>query len=339
MKKTIILALAVLASASFSTLSAKDKKDKKKQVPAVEQKVALQSAKDSLSYVSGMALTNGLMPFLSQNFGVTEADMPTFLEGFKAAVAQRKDPKMKAFHAGEQIAEMVNDRMLPNLQKEFKIDNDSLNEDLVFEGFLAALNNDSTYYTTAAAEKIFNDQRTAYKERADKENKDRGEAFLAENKTKDGVVTLPSGLQYKVLTKGTGAVPKLTDKVRVVYEGKTVDGKVFDATSRHGGAKFDTFTPQHLIKGWQEALTLMPVGSKWELYIPYDLAYGERGAGRDIAPYSALVFTMELQGIEEPKNNDASANKNADAKVATPAKKAAPAKKPAAAKKSAANRK
>lgn len=338
MKKTIILALAVLASASFSTVSAKDKKDKKKQVPAVEQKVTLQSAKDSLSYVSGMALTNGLMPFLSQNFGVTEADMPTFLEGFKAAVAQRKDPKMKAFHAGEQIAEMVNDRMLPNLQKEFKIDNDSLNEDLVFEGFLAALNNDSTYYTTAAAEKLFNDQRTAYKERADKENKDKGEAFLAENKTKDGVVTLPSGLQYKVLTKGTGAVPKLTDKVRVVYEGKTVDGKVFDATSRHGGAKFDTFTPQHLIKGWQEALTLMPVGSKWELYIPYDLAYGERGAGRDIAPYSALIFTMELQGIEEPKN-DAASNKNADAKVATQTKKATPAKKSAMAKKSATNRK
>lgn len=151
------------------------------------------------------------------------------------------------------------------------------------------------------AEKIFEDQRKAYKNRADSINKQQGEAFLAENKTKDGVVTLPSGLQYKVLKKGEGAVPKLNDKVQVVYEGKTIHGKVFDATSKHGGVEFDTFTPANLIKGWQEALTMMPVGSKWQLYIPYDLAYGPQGAGRDIAPYSTLIFTMELKGIEPEK--------------------------------------
>lgn len=301
MNKISLVALALLASATFSTVSAKDKKEKKNVPAPTEQKVVLKSANDSLSYVAGMALTNGLTPFLKQSFGVDESDMPTVLEGFKAAVASRKDPKMKAYHAGEQIAEMVFGRMVPNLQKEFTIGTDSLNEEVLFGGFEAALSGDTTYYTVPEAEKLFASQRKAYKDRSDSIAKKKGADFLAENAKKEGVVTLPSGLQYKVLTKGTGAIPKANDRVRVVYEGRTIDGKVFDATSRHNGAKYDTFTPSGLIKGWQEALTMMPVGSKWELYIPYNLAYGERGAGREIAPYSTLIFTMELQGIEEPK--------------------------------------
>lgn len=162
----------------------------------------LKTANDSLSYVSGMAMTNGLRPFLMQNFGVSEDDLPAVVEGFKAAIAERKNPKSKAFHAGEQIADMVVGRMLPGLQKEFTIGKDSLNEDVLFEGFIASLNNDTTYYRQSMAEKIFEDQRKAYKNRADSINKQQGEAFLAENKTKDGVITLPSGLQYKVLKKG-----------------------------------------------------------------------------------------------------------------------------------------
>lgn len=338
MKKTILAALVILAGASFSTLSAKDKKDKKKDVPQVEQKVQLKTANDSLSYVSGMALTNGLRPFLMQNFGVSEDDLPAVVEGFKAAIAERKNPKSKAFHAGEQIADMVVGRMLPGLQKEFTIGKDSLNEDVLFEGFIASLNNDTTYYRQSMAEKIFEDQRKAYKNRADSINKQQGEAFLAENKTKDGVVTLPSGLQYKVLKKGEGAVPKLNDKVQVVYEGKTIHGKVFDATSKHGGVEFDTFTPANLIKGWQEALTMMPVGSKWQLYIPYDLAYGPQGAGRDIAPYSTLIFTMELKGIEPEKKEldqgaPAAGKQNAKSGAAAPKAKQGTKSKPATAKK------
>ena len=120
---------------------------------------------------------------------------------------------------------------------------------------------------------------------------------MAENKAKEGVVTLPSGLQYRIIKKGTGAIPKATDDVQVIYEGKTIDGKVFDSTAKHG-TEFDTFNVGGLIKGWTEALQLMPVGSKWEIFIPYNLAYGERGAGRDIAPYSTLIFTLELKDID-----------------------------------------
>ena len=114
------------------------------------------------------------------------------------------------------------------------------------------------------------------------ETKAKNEAYLTENGKKEGVVTLPDGLQYRIIRKGDGAVPKETDRVQVAYEGKTIDGKVFDATARHG-VESDTFAVNGLIKGWTEALQMMPVGSKWEIVIPQQLAYGARGAGKDIA--------------------------------------------------------
>lgn len=123
-----------------------------------------------------------------------------------------------------------------------------------------------------------------------------GEAFLASNKTKEGVATLPSGLQYKILTQGTGAIPTEDDHVTVHYEGRTVDGTVFDSSIERNEPA--TFGVTQVIKGWTEALKMMPVGSKWELYIPSDLAYGARAAGEAIKPYSTLIFTIELLGIE-----------------------------------------
>ena len=114
------------------------------------------------------------------------------------------------------------------------------------------------------------------------------------------MTALPSGLQYKVLTAGTGEKPKATDKVVVKYEGKTIGGKVFDSSYKRN-PQTTSFGVTQVIKGWTEALQLMPVGSKWELYIPYNLAYGERGAGRDIKPYETLIFTVELVDIEKPE--------------------------------------
>ncbi|HXN72957.1 MAG TPA: FKBP-type peptidyl-prolyl cis-trans isomerase [Candidatus Acidoferrales bacterium] len=127
-------------------------------------------------------------------------------------------------------------------------------------------------------------------------NKKEGDAFLAANKTKDGVVTLPSGLQYKILTAGTGAKPTAADSVVCNYKGTLINGKEFDASSRHGGPA--TFPVSGVIRGWTEALQLMPVGSKWQLFIPPDLAYGQRGAGGDIGPGATLVFEVELLSIK-----------------------------------------
>ena len=122
-----------------------------------------------------------------------------------------------------------------------------------------------------------------------------GEKFLEENAKRANVVTLPSGLQYEIITEAIGQKPVATDKVKVHYHGTLIDGTVFDSSVRRGEPA--TFGVTQVIQGWVEALQLMPVGSKWKLYIPYNLAYGEQGAGQMIAPYSALIFEVELLEI------------------------------------------
>jgi FKBP-type peptidyl-prolyl cis-trans isomerase FklB len=125
-----------------------------------------------------------------------------------------------------------------------------------------------------------------------------GEAFLAANKSKEGVVTLPSGMQYKIITAGTGPKPTASDTVSCNYRGTLINGKEFDSSK----GKPVSFPVGGVIKGWTEALQLMPVGSKWQLFIPADLAYGDRGAGADIGPGSTLIFEVELLAIEPPAN-------------------------------------
>jgi FKBP-type peptidyl-prolyl cis-trans isomerase len=122
-----------------------------------------------------------------------------------------------------------------------------------------------------------------------------GEEFLASNKAKSGVVTLPSGLQYEIIKAGTGPKPKADDEVKCHYQGTTIDGKVFDSSIQRGEPA--TFPVNRVIPGWTEALQLMPVGSKWKLFIPASLGYGERGAGQDIKPNSTLIFEVELLEI------------------------------------------
>ena len=127
-------------------------------------------------------------------------------------------------------------------------------------------------------------------------NKQAGELFLAENKKNENVVTLPSGLQYEILTEGNGKIPSAKDKVQCHYHGTLIDGTVFDSSVQRGQPA--VFGVNQVIKGWVEALQLMPVGSKWRLFIPSDLAYGQQGAGNDIQPNSALIFDVELLGIQ-----------------------------------------
>ncbi len=122
-----------------------------------------------------------------------------------------------------------------------------------------------------------------------------GEKFLAENKDKEGVVALPSGLQYKILKKGNGPKPKASDTVKCHYEGRLIDGTVFDSSIRRGEPA--EFPVSGVIQGWVEALQLMPVGSKWQLYIPSEMAYGSHGAGQAIGPDETLIFDVELLAI------------------------------------------
>jgi FKBP-type peptidyl-prolyl cis-trans isomerase FklB len=141
-------------------------------------------------------------------------------------------------------------------------------------------------------------KQAAIAQEASAKNKQEGEAFLSANKGKEGVTTLPSGLQYKVLKQGEGKKPLATDTVQCNYRGTLIDGTEFDSSAKHGGAPA-TFPVNGVIKGWTEALQLMPVGSKWQLFIPSDLAYGDRGAGGNIGPGATLIFEVELVSIQE----------------------------------------
>lgn len=145
------------------------------------------------------------------------------------------------------------------------------------------------------AKQLINDYFAELQQKAQAENGAVGAAFLADNSTKQGVVSLESGLQYKVLQQGEGARPAATDQVRCHYHGTLIDGTVFDSSVDRGEPA--VFGVNQVIPGWVEALQLMPVGSKWQLFIPSDLAYGERGAGQAIAPNTTLIFEVELLEI------------------------------------------
>ena len=284
MKKYLMTALVLVASASLFTASAAKKKNVKKVTPVV-----LATESDSLSYAAGVHATRGLIPFIQQSYKVDTAYMADFIRGYEEAIAKANTPQGTAYIVGMQIAQMVNQRILPGTREELKSAKDSIDAAMFSRGFVAALANDTTLFSVKKAGE-FKTQILA----------GAGEKFLAENAKKPGVKVLPSGLQYKVIKAGQGEVPKATDEVEVIYEGRLIDGTVFDATSKHGGAKTDKFRAGNLIKGWTEALTTMPVGSKWQLYIPYELAYGERQAGQ-IPPYSTLIFDLELVSIVKPE--------------------------------------
>lgn len=293
MKKiTFILTLAVVAGLASCT--------------AQSPKANLKTDIDSLSYAIGMARTEGLDQYLMQQ-GIDSTQMVAFLKGFNEGASNISD-KDVAYMAGLQIGQMVSKQWVEGFTQQI-FGNDSVNTisrgDLL-AGFVAGVLKDYKVMQKMQAENYMRTKMDVIKEKALAEkyadNKAAGEKFLAENKTKEGVVTTESGLQYKILTQGTGAIPADTSKVIVNYRGTLIDGTEFDSSYSHkdkdGKSKPSTFPANRVITGWTEALTMMPVGSKWEIYVPYNLAYGSREMGGKIKPFSTLIFEVELLGIE-----------------------------------------
>ena len=169
-------------------------------------------------------------------------------------------------------------------------------ENMNVEDFVKGMNDvlagGKTEMTHAEAQKVVNEHFRTLAEEAYAQNKKAGETFLADNAHKEGVTVLPSGLQYEVIAEGDGKKPSATDRVQCHYEGTLIDGTIFDSSIKRGEPA--VFGVNQVIKGWVEALQLMQEGAKWRLYIPYDMAYGEHGAGEMIPPYSALIFDVEL---------------------------------------------
>ncbi|HBG56662.1 FKBP-type peptidyl-prolyl cis-trans isomerase [Proteiniphilum sp. UBA1028] len=163
------------------------------------------------------------------------------------------------------------------------------------EAFTEIMNNTTPSMSPQEANRVIQDYFSKQQDEMLSKNLEAGKAFLAENSKKENVISLPSGLQYEVLVEGSGAKPRATDKVRCHYHGTLLNGAVFDSSVQRGQPA--EFGVNQVIKGWVEALQLMSVGSKWRLFIPSDLAYGQQGAGGSIEPNSTLIFEVELLGI------------------------------------------
>ncbi len=220
-----------------------------------------------------------------------------FIAGMKAGfnVDDSKASYQRGMEVGGQLKQM-SDNFSKAVYGEFS--DEKINKDAFLGGVATVLNrrevkvsNPSTYLQNKMTELQDRKIRESSQHRIDE-----GEKFLSENKSKEGVVTMPNGLQYKIITEGDGAKPSATDKVKVHYHGTLLDGTVFDSSVNRGEPA--VLGVNEVISGWTQALQMMPVGSKWELYIPYDLAYGSRATGM-IDPYSTLIFEVELLGIED----------------------------------------
>ena len=284
MKKITTLA-AIAAVAGLASCTA--------QAPKANLKTEL----DSLSYSIGMAQTQGLKGYLVGRMDVDTAYLAEFIKGVNEG-AKKSGKKETAYMAGLQIS----NQMMKGINHEL-FGNDSvktISKENFLAGFIAGTLEKGGLMTMEQAQTYTQTAMEAIKAKAMEEkyadNKAAGEKFLAENKTKEGVKTTPSGLQYKIITEGKGAIPADTCKVKVNYKGTLIDGTEFDSSYKR--KEPTTFRANQVIKGWTEALTMMPVGSKWELYIPQELAYGSRDQGQ-IKPFSTLIFEVELLSIEK----------------------------------------
>ncbi len=256
---------------------------------------------DTLSYVMGLSQSQGLKKFAMYRMGVDTTYMADFVKGLKAGIKAGDDAKKGATYAGMSIGQQIAKQMVPGISYEvFGNENELINKDYLLAGFIAGateknlliLPMEAQMLTMTLMEEIKNERF----EQQFGENKAQSVAFLDSIAQTEGVVKTESGLCYKVITAGKGAVPTNTDKVKVHYRGTLIDGTEFD--SSYSRNEPTTFRANQVIAGWTEALTMMPVGSKWMLYIPQELAYGSRDMGT-IKPFSTLVFEVELLEIEK----------------------------------------
>ena len=268
-------------------------------------KANLKSDIDTVSYAIGMAQTQGLKDYLVGRLGVDTAYMDEFIKGLNEGANAGDDKKRSAYFAGIQIGQQISNQMVKGINHELFGEDSTKTISLknFMAGFVAGTTGKGGLMTVDSAAQVAQNMMRAIKAKnMEKEfgpNKVAGEKFLADNAKKEDVKVLESGVQYKVLKEGNGIMPKDTSLVKVHYEGKTIDGKVFDSTYKRGQPA--DFRANQVIKGWTDALVHMPAGSVWEVYIPQELAYGERQQGADIKPFSMLIFKIELLEVDGKK--------------------------------------
>ncbi len=287
MKSLKFMAVMAIAAATFSSCgnSSAPKADLKTDV-------------DSMSYAIGYVQSQYMRQAIEQGQVIDTTYMDEFVKGVNEGVNAGDDKKKAAYIIGLQVGQQISGQLLKGINNEVYGGDSTKTISLknLLAGFITGVTGKKGIMTPETANMVAQTKMQEIKTKTMAKqygaNKAAGERFLAANKKKPGVVTLPSGLQYKVIKEGKGAIPTDTTQVKVQYEGRTIDGQVFESSYKSDGPI--TMTPKQMIPGWTEALTHMPEGSVWEVYIPQNLAYGERQAGDKIKPFSALIFKIEL---------------------------------------------
>jgi FKBP-type peptidyl-prolyl cis-trans isomerase len=291
MKKTAILAVVAFGTLFYSCSSSTPKANLKTDI-------------DSLSYTYGMANSEGLKPYLAERMGVdtTDAYMKEFIRGLNEGINAGDDKKKAAYYAGIQIGQQISQQVIKGVEHEiFGGDTTkTISRKNFLAGFIAGTTNKGAIMSMENAQNYLRTKMEVIQARNMAKqygpNKKRSDDFMAKIAKTPGVKPLGNGVYYKVITEGKGAVPKDTSLVKVNYEGKLIDGTKFD--SSYDRKEPASMRCNQVIPGFTIALTHMPIGSKWEVYIPADQAYGAREAGQ-IKPFSALVFTLELLSIDK----------------------------------------
>ena len=285
MKKLTFVAAMAIAAATFTSCG--------NGTPTAN----LKSDIDSMSYAMGVSQTQGLKEFLVERMSIDTTYMNDFIKGLNDGANAGDNKKKAAYYAGIQIGQQISNQMIVGINHEIFGDDSTKSISLknFMAGFVAGTTGKGQKMTLEQAQKVAESKMQEVKAKVlEKEygpNKIAGEKFMTETAKKEGVKPLANGIYYKVIKEGSGAMPKDTSMVKVHYEGRLSDGTVFDSSYERGEPV--TLRANQVIKGFTEALVHMPVGSTWEVYIPQEMAYGEREQ-RQIKPFSPLIFKIEL---------------------------------------------
>lgn len=281
------MAFAAIAAATFTACG-------NSSAPRADLKTDV----DSMSYAIGYLQSQYARQAIQQGQFIDTTYIDEFVKGINEGANAGDDKKKAAYIIGLQVGQQMTSQFVKSVNHQVYGDDTTQTISLknLMSGFITGATGKKGLMTTDIANQVAQSKMDAIKNRTMMKlygsNKVAGEKFLAANKKKAGVVTLSSGLQYKVIKEGKGAIPQDTTQVKVKYEGRTIDGKVFESSYKNGKDPVP-MTPKQMIPGWTEALTRMPEGSVWEVYIPQNLAYGDRQAGQ-IKPFSTLIFKIEL---------------------------------------------
>lgn len=293
-KLSIVATMAITVAAMFTGCS--------KSTPKADMKSDI----DSLSYAFGIEQSQGVKMYLRQ-MDIDTIYLDEFIKGINAGAQGAENKKRAAYNSGVMVGQQLSMMQKGYSRQLFADDSTkSLSMKNLIAGFIAGTNGKNAKMTVEEARIIGQRKATEIQTKQAEikyaDYKKKNEDFMIANAKKDSVKTLDKGVQYKVIKEGTGAIPTANSVVKINYEGKTIDGKVFDSRN---DAKMSI---NRVVPGFTEALSHMPVGSKWEIYIPYSAGYGAQQVSNDLKPFSTLIFTVELTSIEEtPKASEVNA--------------------------------